>query len=67
MSNRAYMVVAKYGNTCTYCEKEVCPGDRIIADGQDQWLHADCFMESYRTGPRGGYHEPEIVDYTRSY
>jgi hypothetical protein len=65
VSNRAYKVIAKYGDTCPHCEKGIRPGDHVIADGQDQWLHADCFMESYATRPRGGYHGPQIVDYTR--
>lgn len=35
MSNRAYMVAAKYEDQCPICGESIRAGDPIIAEGRD--------------------------------
>jgi hypothetical protein len=67
MSNRTYVVTAKWGGTCGICGESFSAGAPIVSGGGPVWNHKDCYMAEQCTGPKGGYHGPKIVDQTRGY
>lgn len=50
--SRAYRVNAQYSQQCSHCGEDIRVGSPIIAEGTE-WIHAECFMKAYATGPRG--------------